>query len=122
MTVKGLKISKLGKNVVAKKIAEDNVIYSAFEKLTIASANELDILKPKLLLAIGQIRETKKHPDTDSLFKFIARKGASDISKKIIIGELNRSYIGPAICNRIPEILKKTENFNTFKHKIKSLL
>ena len=29
------------------------------------------------------------------------------------------SYIGPAIWNRIPEILKKTKNLNTFKHKIK---
>ena len=25
-------------------------------------------------------------------------------------------YIGPAICNRIPEILKKTKNLNTVKH------
>ena len=29
------------------------------------------------------------------------------------------SYIGPAIWNRIPEILKKTKNLNTFKHKMK---
>ena len=29
------------------------------------------------------------------------------------------SYIGPAIWNRIPEILKKTKNFNTCKHKMK---
>ena len=29
------------------------------------------------------------------------------------------SYIGPAIWRRIPEILKKTKNLNTFKHKMK---
>ena len=29
------------------------------------------------------------------------------------------SYIGPAIWNRIPEILKKTKNLNTFKYKMK---
>ena len=29
------------------------------------------------------------------------------------------SYIGPAIWNRIQEILKKTKNLNTFKHKMK---
>ena len=28
-------------------------------------------------------------------------------------------YIGPAIWNRIQEILKKTKNLNTFKHKMK---
>ena len=35
------------------------------------------------------------------------------------IGEKGLSYIGPAIWNRIPEIIKKTRNLNTFKHKIK---
>ena len=29
------------------------------------------------------------------------------------------SYIGPAIWNKIPEIIKKTRNLNTFKHKMK---
>ena len=29
------------------------------------------------------------------------------------------SYIGPAIWNRIPEIIKKTRNLNTFKNKMK---
>ena len=29
------------------------------------------------------------------------------------------SYIGSAIWNRIPEIIKKTRNLNTFKHKMK---
>ena len=29
------------------------------------------------------------------------------------------SYIGPAIWNRIPEIMKKTRNLNAFKHKMK---
>ena len=29
------------------------------------------------------------------------------------------SYIRPAIWNRIPEIIKKTRNLNTFKHKMK---
>ena len=36
-----------------------------------------------------------------------------------IITRNNLSYIGPAIWNRIPEILKKTKNMNTFKHKMK---
>ena len=29
------------------------------------------------------------------------------------------TFTGPAIWNRIPEILKKTKNLNTFKHKMK---
>ena len=28
-------------------------------------------------------------------------------------------YIGPAIWKRIPEIIRKTRNLNTFKHKMK---
>ena len=35
-------------------------------------------------------------------------------------GQNDLSYVfGPAICNRIPEILKKTKHLNTFKHKMK---
>ena len=34
-------------------------------------------------------------------------------------GQNGLSYIGPAICNRIPAILKRTKNLNTFKHKMK---
>ena len=34
-------------------------------------------------------------------------------------GQKGLSYIGPAIWNRIPEIIKKTRNLNTFKHKMK---
>ena len=34
-------------------------------------------------------------------------------------GKNGLSYIGPAICNRIPAILKRTKNLNTFKHKMK---
>ena len=30
------------------------------------------------------------------------------------------SYIGPAIWNRILEILKKTKNLNSFKHKMRN--
>ena len=47
---------------------------SAFEKLRIASdesdknmSDELDILKPKILQTINQIREKKKCPDTNSI-------------------------------------------------------
>ena len=52
---------------------------SAFEKLRITSdesgknmSDELDILKPKILQAIDQIREKKMRPDTDSIYDFIA--------------------------------------------------
>ena len=38
---------------------------------------------------------------------------------KTSIGQKGLSYIGPAIWNRIPEIIKKTRNLNTFKHKMK---
>ena len=34
-------------------------------------------------------------------------------------GQNGLSYIGPAICNRIPAILKRIKNLNTFKHKMK---
>ena len=51
---------------------ECNDMNSAFEKLRIASdesdrncSKELDILKPKILRAIDQIRQRKKDPDTD---------------------------------------------------------
>ena len=51
---------------------ECNDMNSAFEKLRIASdesdrncSNELDILKPKILRAIDQIRQRRKDPDTD---------------------------------------------------------
>ena len=39
--------------------------------------------------------------------------------RKTSIGQNGLFYIGPAICNRIPEILSKTKNLNTFKHKMK---
>ena len=38
---------------------------------------------------------------------------------KTSTGKKGLSYISPAIWNRIPEIIKKTRNLNTFKHKIK---
>ena len=38
---------------------------------------------------------------------------------KTSTGQKGFSYIGPAIWNRIPEIIKKTRNLNTFKHKMK---
>ena len=53
---------------------EFNDMNSAFEKLRIASdesdknmSDELDILKPKILQTIDQIREKKKCPDTNSI-------------------------------------------------------
>ena len=59
---------------------ECNDMNSAFEKLRIASAesdrnisDKLDILKPKILEAINQIRQKKKRPDTDSIYDFITR-------------------------------------------------
>ena len=39
--------------------------------------------------------------------------------RKTSTGQNGLSYLGPAIWNRIPEILKKTKNVNTFKHKMK---
>ena len=63
---------------------------SAFEKLLrIASDesdrnNDLDILKPKILDAIDQIRQRKKRPDTDSIHDFIARTCATNINKELI--------------------------------------
>ena len=39
--------------------------------------------------------------------------------RKTSTGQKGLSYSGPAIWNRIPEIIKKTRNLNTFKHKIK---
>ena len=42
--------------------------------------------------------------------------------RKTSTGQNGLSYIGPAIWNRIPEILKKTKNLNTFKYKMKDLL
>ena len=39
--------------------------------------------------------------------------------RKTSTGQKGLSYIGPDIWNRIPEIIKKTRNLNTFKHKMK---
>ena len=39
--------------------------------------------------------------------------------RKTNTGQKGLSYIGPAIWNNIPEIIKKTRNLNTFKHKMK---
>ena len=39
--------------------------------------------------------------------------------QKASTGQKGLSCIGPAIWNRIPEIIKKTRNLNTFKHKTK---
>ena len=36
--------------------------------------------------------------------------------RKTSTGQNDLSYIVPVIWNRIPEILKKTKNLNTFKH------
>ena len=68
---------------------ECNDMNSAFEKLRIASDesdrnNDLDILKPKILDAIDQIRQRKKRPDTDSIYDFIARTCATNINKELI--------------------------------------
>ena len=52
---------------------------SEFGKLRIASYesnrncfNDLDILKPKIVDPIDQIRQRKKRPDTNSIYAFIA--------------------------------------------------
>ena len=70
---------------------ERNDMNSAFEKLRIASdesdrncSNNLDILKPKILDAIDQIRQRKKCPDTDSIYDFIARTDATNLNKQHI--------------------------------------
>ena len=68
---------------------ECNDMNSAFEKLRIASDesdrnNDIDILKPKILDAIDQIRQTKKRPDTDSIYDFIARTCATNINRELI--------------------------------------
>ena len=68
---------------------ECNDMNSAFEKLRIASDesdrnNDLDILKPKILDAIDQIRQRKKRPDTDSIYDFIARTSATNINRELI--------------------------------------
>ena len=75
---------------------ECNDMNSVFEKLRTASdesdrKNDLDILKPKILDTIDQIRQRKKHPDTDSIYDFIARTCATNINKEpieVVIGEL----------------------------------
>ena len=42
----------------------------------------------------------------------------SILFRKTSTGQNGLSYIGPAIWNRIPEILKKTKNWNTFKYRM----
>ena len=42
--------------------------------------------------------------------------------RKVNTGLNGLTYIGPAIWNRIPEILKKIKNLNTFSHKMRDYL
>ena len=42
----------------------------------------------------------------------------SILFRKTSTGQNGLSNIGPAVWNRIPEILKKTKNWNTFKHRM----
>ena len=42
--------------------------------------------------------------------------------RKSSTGKKGLSYIGPTIWNRIPEILKKTKNWNTFRHKMNTTI
>ena len=42
--------------------------------------------------------------------------------RKTNIGQNQLSFIGPSIWNETPEILKKTNSINTFKHNLKKIL
>ena len=33
-------------------------------------------------------------------------------------GQKSLSYVAPCICNKLPDILKTTENVNTLKHRV----
>ena len=71
-----------------------NYMNSAFKKLRIASdesdrncSNDLDILKPKILDAIDQIRKRKKRPNTESINDFIARTCAIEVVIEELIAQ-----------------------------------
>ena len=71
-----------------------NDMNSTVGKMRIASyesdrncSNKLDILKPKILQAIDQIRQRKTRPDTDSIYDFIARTCATNINKEELIAQ-----------------------------------
>ena len=70
---------------------ECNDMNSTFEKLRIASDgsdrnifDKLEMLKPKILQAIGQICQKKQRPDTDSIYNFITRNCATNINKELV--------------------------------------
>ena len=86
---------------------ERNDMNSAFEKLRIASdesdrncSNNLDILKPKILDAIDQIRQRKKCPDTDSIYDFRACSCATNIDKELIEVAIEESIAQNDIFNK----------------------
>ena len=43
-------------------------------------SNEMDSIEEQILDAIKDIRSTSKQPDTDSIFKYISNKSASNLS------------------------------------------
>ena len=40
--------------------------------------------------------------------------------RKTNMGQKAISFVGPSLWNRLPELIKKTDNLNTFKHNVKS--
>ena len=60
---------------------------------------ELDIPKLNILQAIDQIRE-KKLPDTDSIYHFIVRNSATNMSKELIELVIRELFIQNVIFNK----------------------
>ena len=62
--------------------------------------DELDIPKLKILQAIDQIREKKKLPNTDSIYHFIVRNSATNMSKELIELVIRELFIQNVIFNK----------------------
>ena len=69
------------------------------------------------LYYLKEIFEFTPHCRTDTINKFAKLKIPF---RKTNIGQKAFSFIGPSLWNSLPELIKKTDNLNTFKHNVKN--
>ena len=72
--------------LLSKEISEDRLrVSSTLRHIANSLQNTtFDLFKPHVLSAIDNIREKKKHPDVDSVFKHIVKSSATNIDRDVV--------------------------------------
>ena len=72
--------------LLSKEISEDRLrVSSTLRHISNSLQNTtFDLFKPHVLSAIDNIREKKKHPDVDSIFKHIVKSSATNIDRDVV--------------------------------------